>query len=43
MKKWVENPKEKNKKDYNEQNDKIRDESNFMLKTLEEDMIKINL
>ena len=41
MKKWVENPKEKNKKDNNEQNDKIRDESNFMLKTLEDDMIKM--
>ena len=41
MKKWEENPKEKNKENNNVQNDKIRDESNFMLKTIEDDMIKM--
>ena len=41
MKKWEEKPKEKNKENNNIQNDKISDESNFMLKTLEDDMIKM--
>ena len=41
MKKWEENPEEKDKKNNNIQDIRINNESNFMLKTLEDDLVKI--